>query len=668
MHATSSTPGPRHFRQSVERLPTLLIRPTVARQLFVTLTDEPDPTLAGLVPSPPILPAATVTDPGWMLATARLAPDVPIDPALVLIEHGWWIAETISPAGLEALTRLWRHSVAVSFAARGLAREANDVDPEQVARAALLHQLGLWAVAAVDSDRLAAWLAADPRGRSQLESAWFGTDLAAFGRRLAEQWGLDPLVADAVWLHADRGGLLNACASTPERLGLIQEAYNQARRTPWALDPIPTRDLGPTDPRIRILTAEVQSRCGSAFIDPDASSREEWLTRDNVRLRRDLARTAATAASASRLVASLALSSPVESPQTWADRAALAWRGEPSVASACVNWREVEDQATIDADPSHPSTPTRPPSLTIALGDPAAPVADLLIWNHSPTANVPPDSAILAGWNGWARLLAERERVGRLIDRVVGGHRDRVARDEANRRQTLLAALAEFAAGAGHEINNPLAVIMGRAQLLLARSGDAETTRSLRVIITQAQRAHRILRDLMFVARPPESRPRACQPDEIVRASLRDLQHEAEAQGVRLVLEPRDSPAKVWADPEPLRQIADILTRNALEASPTGSTVRFATGGDARQLRWLVHDAGKGISPTEGTHLFDPFFCGRAAGRGLGLGLARAARIIDGAGGDIRWHSTPGQGSTFQVVLPLDEIPAPVSPTRGETT
>jgi signal transduction histidine kinase len=222
----------------------------------------------------------------------------------------------------------------------------------------------------------------------------------------------------------------------------------------------------------------------------------------------------------------------------------------------------------------------------------------------------------------------------------------------------MLDALAEFAAGAGHELNNPLAVIVGRAQLLLAKEDDPDATRSLRAIIAQAQRAARILRDLMYVARPPEPRPRPCQPEEIVRACLRDLQADAEARGVKIVADSRDSGLRVWADPEPLRQIADILARNALEASSSGGLVQFTASGDDRAVRWTVHDNGRGIGATEGLHLFDPFYCGRSAGRGLGLGLPRAARIVAQAGGDLKWQSSPGLGTTFIVTLPVSEIPA----------
>ncbi len=649
------------FRRSVERLDGLPIRPTVARQVFAGWIDDGDS--AGLIATPALaLPATVETDPGWTLARSRLSSTEMLDPAAVLVDHCWWSA-TLSQPAQAALIRLWRHSAAVALAARRLAREANDSNPELVGRAGMLHHLGLWALAAVDPERLVLWLAADSQSRLALETRWFGTGLSAFGRRLAERWGTESLVIDAVWLHADRDGNLNACASSPTRLTLIQQACELANATPWALDSAQARDCGPIDPRVRIVSAEVQSRCGSTFIEPDASSREEWLTRDNVRLRRELTQTAAAASSAKRLVASLAESSPVESPESWADRAALAWCGEPEIGSVRVVWRTDLDPDAVATEPAS----GRPPTVTIPLGSPDQAVADLLVWT-GPQATVAfaPDPAILAAWNGWARLIAERERLGQLLDLAIGGHRGHVAREELTRRRSALAALAEFAAGAGHEINNPLAVVMGRAQLLLAKSGDAETTRSLRAIITQAQRAHRILRDLMFVARPPEFRPRACQPDEIVRASLRDLQHEAEAQGVRLVLEASETPVKVWADPEPLRQVADILTRNALEASPTGATVRFSTSGDSRHLKWLVHDTGRGMSAADGAHLFDPFYCGRAAGRGLGLGLSRAARIIDNVGGDIRWYSTPGQGATWQVTLPVEEIPAPIPTGKPE--
>lgn len=102
-----------------------------------------------------------------------------------------------------------------------------------------------------------------------------------------------------------------------------------------------------------------------------------------------------------------------------------------------------------------------------------------------------------------------------------------------------------------------------------------------------------------------------------------------------------------------------------MEAAPRGGLVRFSTAGDAAALRWAVHDNGRGITPAEAVHLFDPFFCGRAAGRGLGMGLPRASRFVGQSGGEIRWQSVPGRGTTFVVRLPLAEPPVPPESTAA---
>src|SRR5262249_26361286 len=140
---------------------------------------------------------------------------------------------------------------------------------------------------------------------------------------------------------------------------------------------------------------------------------------------------------------------------------------------------------------------------------------------------------------------------------------------------------------------------------------------------------------------------------------IRDAQAEAEARGIRLVGVP-DSPAPetAWADPEPLRHVADVLLRNALEATQAGGSIFVASAGDGQTLRWTIKDSGRGLTPEEAAHLFAPFLCGRQAGRGLGLGLPRAARIAERAGGEITWQSTPGQGTSFQVKIPLAPPPS----------
>src|SRR6185437_5765902 len=86
-----------------------------------------------------------------------------------------------------------------------------------------------------------------------------------------------------------------------------------------------------------------------------------------------------------------------------------------------------------------------------------------------------------------------------------------------------LAALAEFAAGAGHEINNPLAVISGRAQLFMRHEQDPERRRELAVINAQARRVHEMIADLMLFARPPEPRPSNCDITELIDLVVGEL-------------------------------------------------------------------------------------------------------------------------------------------------
>lgn len=201
------------------------------------------------------------------------------------------------------------------------------------------------------------------------------------------------------------------------------------------------------------------------------------------------------------------------------------------------------------------------------------------------------------------------------------------------------------------------------AQLLLARADDPEVVRSLRIILGQAQRAHRILRDLMFVARPPAPRPRACRPSELLATLLRDFERECSARGVRLVAELDEAPSSSWTDPEAMRHLAEILLRNALQATPTGGRIHVRSTLKNDELIWSISDTGKGINAGEAAHLFDPFYCGRQAGRGLGLGLPRASKIIELAGGKLRWTSSPGHETTFQVHLPLN---SPSPPEQSE--
>lgn len=665
------------LRCRVEGLEHLPIRPVTARQVMSAARET---CLEAGSPAADWSRLRTICDldPGWVLGevTARAG----FDPIKLVADLPWWPSGNLSGPRAEVFQRLWRHTVAVSVAARSLGREAGDLNCERLARAALLHGLGRWAVAAIDPEWIAGWLGeTDPSARHHLEVSQLGTDLCDLGRRLAERWRCDPLVVDAAWLHDRSCETLNCAATEPERLALIQRAFLCAENTPWSLYPSTNQDSMPTEPRLRILVAEVQSRCGSLFAAADATTHEERMTRQSARLTLHLAEALRKSESQERLLQALADSKPSERAESWATRAGMVWCAEPEVNAARVLWKDDPDaEPPADAvgaagERPEPTSPdrreNRPPSLVLPLKAGSLVQAEIQLWCNQSQAVLLQrlkTTPVLAAWEAWASLVAGQRVLERRLQAIVSSVRQQVDDDEARIRNHKLEALAEFAAGAGHELNNPLAVIVGRAQLLLGRSQEAETSRSLRIILSQAQRTHRILRDLMFVARPPSLRPRSCRPSEVLRACLASFREECEARGIRLEseLEPTESPT--WADPDALGHLAETLVRNAIQATPPGGKVQVRSRLQGNDLRWWICDSGKGIGPAEGAHLFDPFYCGRQAGRGLGLGLPRAARIVALAGGSLHWSSPVGQGTTFQVQLPLVSPPELVGPANPQ--
>lgn len=242
---------------------------------------------------------------------------------------------------------------------------------------------------------------------------------------------------------------------------------------------------------------------------------------------------------------------------------------------------------------------------------------------------------------------------------------------EAALEREKLASLAEFAAGAGHEINNPLGVISGRAQLALRDEQDPERRRGLTLMHAQAMRVHEMIADLMLFARPPRPQRVDCELGELLDQVAATLANAAEARQVTLVRMGDRTPQVASVDPVQFKVGIKALLENAIRATARGTQVRYSL---ARQntssmervpppsprssqeapRSWTVvtvQDDGQGIPPEVRRHLFDPFFSGRSAGRGLGMGLAKCWRIVTNHDGRIEVDSLVGHGTTFRVFL-----------------
>jgi signal transduction histidine kinase len=219
--------------------------------------------------------------------------------------------------------------------------------------------------------------------------------------------------------------------------------------------------------------------------------------------------------------------------------------------------------------------------------------------------------------------------------------------------QQKLEALAEFAAGAGHEINNPLAIIGGRAKLLLREIEHPEHRRQLGIIVAQVKRAYEMIADIRFFARPP-------QPEPITFNLLEELQTLVAEQmplmsevGVtfHVDIDSADDPT-VKTDPVLLHVAAGVLCNNAREAVQlTSGNVWLRLRRENNVWKIIVEDDGPGVSEEIRSLIFDPYYSGREAGRGLGFGLPKAWRIMQLLGGSILYEQSEQQRTVFALSL-----------------
>ena len=228
-------------------------------------------------------------------------------------------------------------------------------------------------------------------------------------------------------------------------------------------------------------------------------------------------------------------------------------------------------------------------------------------------------------------------------------------------REQKVAALKEFAYGASHEINNPLANISTRAQALLRDEMDPERRRRLASIVHQAFRAHEMISDVMLFAKPPELQPTEVDVRSLVTDVLKELEEPAAEQRTTVALKSADAPVHVLADPVHLSVAFRALVVNSLEALRSGGEVAVWVREESpsqlgeNTVSIVVADTGPGLTPRSKEHLFDPYFSGREAGRGLGLGLSKTWRIVTEHGGRIEVDADRDAGVAFTILLPREQ-------------
>jgi two-component system, NtrC family, sensor kinase len=235
----------------------------------------------------------------------------------------------------------------------------------------------------------------------------------------------------------------------------------------------------------------------------------------------------------------------------------------------------------------------------------------------------------------------------------LASQRDQLIRTEK------LASVGQLAAGVAHEIGNPLAAVLGYADILRADAageGGALTAMerqdALSRVKAETQRIHRIIQDLLAYSRPTTDEPMAVDPGKILHSALALLAPQARFRGVQVQASGEPWP-EVLASAGRLTQVFVNLLLNAADAMEGKGQVQVTGIFAAGRVRLSFRDHGPGVPAELAGKIFDPFFTTKAPGQGTGLGLSISRSIVEAYHGALELDPAPeGGGAAFVVILP----------------
>jgi signal transduction histidine kinase/CheY-like chemotaxis protein len=266
------------------------------------------------------------------------------------------------------------------------------------------------------------------------------------------------------------------------------------------------------------------------------------------------------------------------------------------------------------------------------------------------------------------------ERFARPLSGADGGHLGwlEVFRDITGQRSIQskflqsekMAALGQLVSGIVHELNNPLTSIQGYAQLLLSRRSTSQRAADARRISQEAERASRIVKNLLLFSREAKPERRAVNLNEVIERTLALRAYDLKLQNIHVDMALDANLPRALADAAQLQQVILNLIVNAEQAITQANTRQEGEGsGHGRiviRTRRLagnrvgveVSDNGPGIPPEVVSRIFDPFFTTKPAGSGTGLGLSIVYGIVQEHDGEVSVESQPGHGATLTFELP----------------
>lgn len=602
---------------------------------------------------------------------------------------------------------LGRHCLAVAHAAGVLAAEAcPPIEPELAYTCGLLHDAGKWLLAILFPKTYQQVLDSVRLGQGDLleaERRILGLDHALAGRRLARRWRLGEAVEESAWFshlpleavpdileHApivklvaladvlvreNRMGFSGNLSFTrhsavlADQLNIPAAAMARAVAEAGEADREAVREAarGPEASRVRSLSranAELGKTCDALSEQVGAL---EWQAQALGRLQRLMQALPADATVRDVLTG---LAHVLAEAAGGGCPAIVYYTGTRGAAQA-LRLDATNPQAWLTLPPSASPAPdeTAPPAwahpwlapgearhVTLSCGGqvvggwifPVPPGSDARV-RQGIDALAPAAGVLLA-------LAGARAAAIELGEALAGSAQKVALAQEAISEAGALVGMAEMAAGAAHEFNNPLAVISGRAQLLREKTDDELVRKTCQIIVDQSQRVSDIITSLMELATPAAPTPAPVDVAALLASAARAFyssEHPKAASARVDIVCGLDTPL-VSVDEQQIRAVLVEAITNAATAALDSPNITLTAETDeaGNAVILSVHDDGPGMDEQTKVRVFTPFFSAQRAGRRLGMGLPRARRYVQANRGRIWIQANEGEGTTVYVQLP----------------
>ncbi len=229
-------------------------------------------------------------------------------------------------------------------------------------------------------------------------------------------------------------------------------------------------------------------------------------------------------------------------------------------------------------------------------------------------------------------------------------------------RSEKLSAAGQLVAGVAHELNNPLAVVIGFAQHLTRIAEDDAIKHACVRIYEQAKRCSRTLDQLLTFAREYAPEWKLLNINDVINITLDLFAYKLRVRDIEIDLQLDPDLPPTGGDAHKLQQVFVNIITNAFQTMTEdgdGGCLTIRTEQQDGLIRIVFSDTGPGITPEDLGRIFDPFFTTKEVGDGTGLGLSVSYGVIKEHGGEITVASDPGEGATFTIDLPIRQAPTP---------